>query len=487
MASISRRLLVPPPLNIRVKRPREDERESSPSRSKLIFGEDPEKQIEGVLGELEDIYKKTAGWNTFQENFPDILSVHDLPKQIEVCDGFYAPIRRLLYEIKADSWIKTMCSTSELGKKFFEMRESVENRLTAIELMSGHLRAVGQAFEESLVKSSITRVPVSPGFKKWIHYVSVNGIPTCHRCCGFGGWGRVNTVLVDSEEIAIKTPNDQTGRASTRAVFLHEIAMNLFALVKRIPHSSPFMGGFVPREAAQALTFFEDYHLFFKGCKGDLIDCIKPSHSILGPAPSDRMKSFLCLFSQILVFLKHLHRLGKVHGDLSLENILRDGEFIYVADLGSLSNPHETIKWGYKSSYLSPENAGIDHGNGDVLMEGARFSTESDMWAVGVMLFMALSLQMPFDEIIGTEQFFDSASIFRTWSRLYEKEHPDFIGYGVDPGSTREDPRGVCYHIFEALFQSNPVERATASQILSMEEFKPFVNEKGDIDATASS
>eukprot|EP00873_Tetraselmis_striata_P015680 jgi/Tetstr1/435944/TSEL_024825.t1 len=97
---------------------------------------------------------------------------------------------------------------------------------------------------------------------------------------------------------------------------------------------------------------------------------------------------------QILEALAHVHSKGVAHRDLKLENIMLcsklDSTTLKIIDFGlagciSEERPCLTEVCG-TPSYAAPE----------VLQRDAEYDTQCDMWAVGVMLFMLLSGEPPF-------------------------------------------------------------------------------------------
>ena len=105
----------------------------------------------------------------------------------------------------------------------------------------------------------------------------------------------------------------------------------------------------------------------------------------------------LRIVHELLVALAHLHGvedargrpLALVHGDVTPSNVLlgRSGE-VKLADLGvarARGLPEARAEHLGKAAYRSPE-----------LLEG-RVDAGVDLWAAGVVLFEALSLQLPFE------------------------------------------------------------------------------------------
>ncbi len=115
------------------------------------------------------------------------------------------------------------------------------------------------------------------------------------------------------------------------------------------------------------------------------------------PTPPDR-RAYLAAFEQLLRALGRLHAMGRVHRDVKPENVLVDRlgratliDFDLALDLDA---PHEAPKVAGTVAYLSPEQA-----------RGEPATPASDLYAAGVMLYAALTGEIPFhgsvDELLG--------------------------------------------------------------------------------------
>ena len=98
------------------------------------------------------------------------------------------------------------------------------------------------------------------------------------------------------------------------------------------------------------------------------------------------------LFQQIICAVESLHMQGIVHRDLKPENILLDaGKNIKLADFG-LSNSLEDGEF-LKTSCGSPNYAAPEVINGKLYA-----GPEIDVWSCGVILYVMLCGQLPFDD-----------------------------------------------------------------------------------------
>lgn len=164
---------------------------------------------------------------------------------------------------------------------------------------------------------------------------------------------------------------------------------------------------------------------------------------------------------QIISGVQSLHRAGVCHRDISLENILLDGGFCKIIDLGMClkaakgrnMKPQGVCGKGF---YMSPEvysNAtGLD-------------GFASDMWSIGVVLFMMLIGSAPFERPDYSDDCFSWIvggkldKLLKTWETPLSREGVDLIN------------RLLCV---------NPQDRLTAEEMLSHPWFSNYM---GDDDA----
>lgn len=103
-----------------------------------------------------------------------------------------------------------------------------------------------------------------------------------------------------------------------------------------------------------------------------------------------QLDSLLDKFDQVLLALEFLHNLGYAHRDLSLENVLltENGD-CKLCDFGLATSIHQMDdRIMGKERYMAPEVA--EH-------VGKFYSPrETDIWALGIMLFVLLTGQFPF-------------------------------------------------------------------------------------------
>ena len=158
------------------------------------------------------------------------------------------------------------------------------------------------------------------------------------------------------------------------------------------------------------------------------------------PLDQARLRSAL---QQLAQGLAYLHQLGKVHCDVKPSNILVTEEGrVVLLDFGlavDLSRYRGNESRGGTAQYMSPEQA-----------RGCAPTPASDWYSVGVVLYEALTGQLPFtgtrSQILSTKQVCDPAP-------------PEFHAPGLD-----RDTSELCL----ALLSRNPDTRASSSEIFSV-------------------
>lgn len=141
---------------------------------------------------------------------------------------------------------------------------------------------------------------------------------------------------------------------------------------------------------------------------GDLFDLVrKASYS----NPSSWMNESLCrrLFGQLLEAFKYLHSLGIMHGDMKPENVLLsekppqrvaepvpDTMMIKICDFGFAMKIGNTAKKmlsasGEKRVFGTPNYCAPE------VLNGEKVGLPSDVWSLGILLYLLLSGELPVD------------------------------------------------------------------------------------------
>jgi serine/threonine protein kinase len=99
----------------------------------------------------------------------------------------------------------------------------------------------------------------------------------------------------------------------------------------------------------------------------------------------------LCSFHYITCALQYLHALGIVHGDIKLDNILVDDNYIpKLADFGYAST--EVYKSGDKSGtliYAAPE----------LFSKGSADMRAADIWSLGIVFYAMITNRFPYPNV----------------------------------------------------------------------------------------
>ena len=188
-------------------------------------------------------------------------------------------------------------------------------------------------------------------------------------------------------------------------------------------------------------AFFEDGMLYIvmEMCeKGDLTAFIKGRNGHHLPE-DDVMR----IFVQVCLGLAHTHSEGVLHRDMKPSNILlTKGHIVKLADFGIarvMNSKAQLAKTVVGTPYyLSPE-----------ICEDRPYGTASDMWSLGCVLYELCALRRPFE----------GSSFPSLVVRILSGKYPPI------PAMYSSDLRGV----IDALLQKNPRDRASLSEILSLE------------------
>lgn len=176
----------------------------------------------------------------------------------------------------------------------------------------------------------------------------------------------------------------------------------------------------------------EEVFLVTDFCKGgDLYDYCFPSELSQNEGSIWVLEEAeaLDLFTQLLLALEHVHSCGYVHGDVKLENVfMHSPEHIVLGDFG-LATPF--TKGDKRKANLATTHYCSPEAYLDLPVEGP----ESDVWSLGIVLFIMLHGRYPFfgdsktevmQAICGSTPRFDSdisASVQHMIARMLTK-HP---------------------------------------------------------------
>jgi len=228
---------------------------------------------------------------------------------------------------------------------------------------------------------------------------SINGYKICHLL-GKSNKARVELgiSLTTNEHVALKTYNLDQFPSEKKKFLLREITamrnlshMNIVRLIDYDFHATyPKKKGATKKVVLLVMELAEG---------GTLFDFIRHQ------AFSEEVAR--TLFASLLDALDCCHRAGISHRDLKLDNLLFDAQYqLKVADFGyaaivvtgtgpSLTTTCGTLEYGY----IAPEVLRHDG--------SAYEGTKADVWSAGVVLFLMMTKQPPFNSTEETDWWFN--------------------------------------------------------------------------------
>lgn len=181
------------------------------------------------------------------------------------------------------------------------------------------------------------------------------------------------------------------------------------------------------------------YYLMFENVEGgQLLDYII-SHGKLNERTARKFSR------QILSALDYCHRNSIVHRDLKIENILiTNSGSIKIIDFG-LSNLYSS------KSHLSTFCGSLYFAAPELLCARAYTGPEVDIWSFGIVLYVLMCGEVPFDD--------------KSMTVIHHKIKKGVVKYPawLSPG---------CRHLLSRLLVTNPAERATMVEIMQ----HPWIN-----------
>lgn len=156
-------------------------------------------------------------------------------------------------------------------------------------------------------------------------------------------------------------------------------------------------------------------------------------------------KDIMCWFVQVTMAVQYIHSKKVLHRDLKTENVfLTKSNVAKIGDFGISKVLESTIDLAKTvvgtPSYLSPE-----------VCQECPYSSKSDIWALGCVLYELCALMPPFD----------AQNLISLFFKIIKGE---FVRIPSKYSSSLSD-------LVQAMLNRNPEERPSASQILSL----PFV------------
>jgi serine/threonine protein kinase len=195
-----------------------------------------------------------------------------------------------------------------------------------------------------------------------------------------------------------------------------------------------------------AIACANSFGFFIRICAhGDLIDLVLKDR-----IPERAVKKILW---PVIGAIEYLHSSGWAHRAIQPENIFLDGEcdsgIPTIAYLGDLSFPQKFIDRGNPVKFTQPVGAPIYCA--PVIWHGTPYDQSVDIWAFGVVLFVALTKMAPFslDPDVNRELFL-----------TYADEEEFEIAVLTRSGASKE-----AIALVRDCLKSVPAERMTAAQV----------------------
>mmetsp|Transcript_23036 Transcript_23036/g.34015 ORF Transcript_23036/g.34015 Transcript_23036/m.34015 type:complete len:402 (-) Transcript_23036:131-1336(-) len=170
-------------------------------------------------------------------------------------------------------------------------------------------------------------------------------------------------------------------------------------------------------------------------------------------------------FRQILWGLHHLQSLGVCHRDLSLENVLVDGENCLIIDMGMcLRVPYDTgtsdggivdVSTGRRRRLIKPQGVCGKHNymSPEVYNNTENFDGFAiDLWAAGVILYIMLTGFPPYDQASMTDQRFE---LIATGNLVQQLHNWDLR------------PSDEAGNLLQSMLRLRPRDRLTLAQVMT--------------------
>jgi serine/threonine protein kinase len=287
--------------------------------------------------------------------------------------------------------------------------------------------------------------------------VLINGVPERKAIIesGSGKFYEIGVTLkkaifgqVVHAHLLVAGPANSPGNNAETDVFErteHQRAIKVYS--KRVLRAQQGRTAENPLTEITALQFIGDNHPNIMG----QIECCTDEdniYSVMRYCPGGELFDFIdahgpmsygqarAMFRQLLNGLSHLHGLGIGHRDMSLENMLYDGKDLYVIiDFGMCLRLRPGPSAGLfcpllkqsicgKRNYIAPE----------VLREDPVFNPmQCDIWAAGVILFIALTGVPPVDTATTADERYMMISqgrlleMLQTWQMDLDEDVVDLV------------------------------------------------------------
>ncbi|ORM39380.1 Serine/threonine-protein kinase Nek3 [Babesia sp. Xinjiang] len=155
------------------------------------------------------------------------------------------------------------------------------------------------------------------------------------------------------------------------------------------------------------------------------------------------------IFLQVCLGLEYFHQHNVVHGDIKASNVMLKDEYIPIVKLADYDTCHmATDRLCYPGTlmYTAPEI---------LLKPGTATTYQSDVWALGCLLYELLTLSHPFDNPCSEDSMVENFAAFDRHKEWLLANLPQCYSANIRA-------------LIEAIFQADPNNRPSVTKIIAM-------------------
>lgn len=204
---------------------------------------------------------------------------------------------------------------------------------------------------------------------------------------------------------------------------------------------------------------------FFYALLAEYNDGVMPSPAVRG------------LMREILAAVSHVHRQGMLHRDIKPDNLVMTGDYDDALSPTGISKGVALIDFDHADPEWSPDidahkeaYLGTMRFNAPETFRG-EFSVSSDLYSVGVILYLLMSGQMPYSDAVFGEGDPDDKPFPRVgcgWrSAVYDQMRQASIDFSIDPWPAQP----LCKDFCSRLLAFHPCDRPPSADAALMHEW----------------